>query len=131
LGSKEIIVKILGPTAEYLGTGSKQFGEKRVQSLKQIFNDCSKKLGDRLSDLGGVAPRVLMGTIVYGSYADNPITVSYFGGVLASSRSGISRDDRGAYFNSLINRLSTYQLRAHYLLYHAVKNSYHGIERDL
>jgi hypothetical protein len=39
----------------------------------------------------------------------------------------VSRDDRGAYFASLITRLTTYQLRTHYLFYHSIK--YHFDEQ--
>ena len=54
------------------------------------------------------------------------LSVEYFGGVLASSRSGNTRDDRGAFFISLISRLSNYQLRLHYLLYQAIKINFNG-----
>ncbi|MBI2271992.1 MAG: hypothetical protein HYU69_16760 [Bacteroidetes bacterium] len=127
LGSKEIVGKILGPTADYLGKGLKDFTEKRVDTLKNIFSNAGKKLGKKLDEeSGGVSPKVLKGIINEGSYCDDFLSVDYFGGVLASSRSGISRDDRGAYFNALISRLSSYQLRLHYIMYHTVKELYNG-----
>ena len=115
LGGKDLVVKLLGPTAEYLGNGMKGFAERRVENVGKIFSNASKKLGSKLEDTGGVPPKVLKGIVEDGSFADDFLAVDYFGGVLASSRTGISRDDRGAYFNSLISRLSTYQLRAHYM----------------
>ena len=42
------------------------------------------------------------------------------GGVLASSRTAISRDDRGARIVKVIDNLSTYQIRTHYLIYSAI-----------
>jgi hypothetical protein len=61
-----------------------------------------------------------------GAWCEEELQVEYFGGVLASSRTGISRDDRGAYFTSLISRLSTYQLRSHYIFYHLFKKIFDG-----
>ena len=126
LGGKDIIVKMLGPTSDYLGEGLKDFAEKRVNNVKEIFKNANDKLGDKINDNGSIPPKVLQGTLNEGSYASDFLSVDYFGGVLASSRSGISRDDRGAFFNALISRLSTYQLRMHYVFYHAIKKSFNG-----
>jgi hypothetical protein len=137
LGGKDIIVKLLGPTAEYIGDEAKEFTKKRFENVKNIFSNATKKLGNKLeSENGTVSPKVLKGIIDEGSYCDDFLATEYFGGVLASSRTGISRDDRGAYFNSLISRLSAYQLRFHYLVYHLIKSIYNketvnvGLETD-
>jgi hypothetical protein len=45
------------------------------------------------------------------------VSTEYFGGVLASSRTEVGRDDRGAAFVALIGRLSSYQIRSHYFFY--------------
>jgi hypothetical protein len=122
LGGKDIIVKLLGPTAEYIGDEAKEFTRKRFENVKNIFSNAIKKSGNKLeTETGTVSPKVLKGIIDEGSYSDDFLTTEYFGGVLASSRTGISRDDRGAYFNSIISRLSAYQLRFHYLVYHLIK----------
>jgi hypothetical protein len=52
-----------------------------------------------------------------GSYSDDPIVVEYLGGVLASSRTAIGRDDRGNTLTALVARLSTYYLRSHFIFY--------------
>ena len=132
LGGKEVIVKILGPTAEYLGEGMRDFTKKRIETMGEIFSNASKKLGVKLDEeTGKVSPKVLKGIINEGSYCDDFLSVDYFGGVLASSRTGISRDDRGAYFNALVARLSAYQLRLHYIVYHTVKELYNGDETNV
>jgi len=69
---------------------------------------------------------VLKGILEEGSFCDDSLAAEYFGGVLASSRSGVLRDDRGAYFIALVAKLSTYQIRAHYVFYHMVKQLYDG-----
>ena len=126
LGSKDIVVKILGPAAEYIGKELELFTKNRIGNLNRIFSNAHKKLGNKININDSVSPRVLKGIINEGSYADDSLNIEYFGGVLASSRTGISRDDRGVYFNSLISRLSTYQLRMHYVFYHAIKKEFNG-----
>ena len=48
---------------------------------------------------------------------ESELETECLGGVLASSRTEISRDDRAASLIALIGRLSTYQLRTHYIMY--------------
>ena len=50
----------------------------------------------------------------------------YLGGVLASSRTEMGRDDRAATYSALISRLSTYQLRLHYALYESARQALSG-----
>lgn len=126
LGGKEVIVKILGPTAEYIGDGLKDFAQKRVDNIQNIFKNAHKKIGDKIDDNARVSPKILKGILNEGSFADDFLSVEYFGGVLASSRTGISRDDRGVFFNYLISRMSTYQLRTHYIFYHCLKKTFNG-----
>jgi hypothetical protein len=125
LGGK-VVEKVLGPTAEYLGEGIKTFAEKRVENIRNIFDNAQKKLGDRINSPGAVPPRVLAGILNDGSYRDDKVATEYYGGVLASSRTEISRDDRGATLVSLVSRLSSYQLRVHYIIYRTFLELYSG-----
>ncbi|MDO1514552.1 hypothetical protein Q2T41_18005 [Maribacter confluentis] len=126
IGGAKVVEKILGPTADYVGNQIKEWTEKKVNNTSKIFQNAEKKLGAKINEPGKVPPKVLKGILQEGSWCEEELQVEYFGGVLASSRSGISRDDRGAYFVSLVTRLSTYQLRTHYLIYTAVKNHFDG-----
>jgi hypothetical protein len=74
---------------------------------------------------------VLKGIIDAGPFCDDELGAEYFGGVLASSRSEVGRDDRGASFLSLLGRLSTYQIRAHFFLYSVVRILYEGSTENL
>ena len=131
IGSAKLIEKVLGPTAEYLGTGLRDFAQHRVDNVKRIFQKAGHFLGDAPPGNEAVPPRVLRDVLEDGSYRDDELTASYYGGILASSRSGISRDDRGASFTSLVGRLTTYQLRAHYILYRTVNELYWQTGRNL
>ena len=118
--SKDGVAKILGPTAEYLGGQLKEFTQKRIENVGKIFANAEKKLGDKLDRSGQVPPKVLKTIINEGSYSDDTIATEYFGGVLASSRTEVGRDDRGSRLAKMIDNLSAYQIRSHCLIYSTI-----------
>lgn len=126
IGSAKLVEKILGPTAEYLGEGLKEFTEKSINNIKRIFVNAKEKLGDRIDQPGRVSPKVLKGILQEGSFCEDELSAEYFGGVLASSKSNIIRDDRGAAFIALLSRLTTYQIRSHFIFYHVIKQLFNG-----
>jgi len=128
VGSAKVAEKILGPTAEYIGDGLKLFTQKSVRCVAKIFRNAEKKLGEKIDEPGAVPPKVLKAILQDGAFCDDDLSVEYFGGVLASSRSEISRDDRGASFLSLVSRLTSYQLRSHYVIYDSIKRVFSGRE---
>ena len=117
---KDGVAKILGPTADYLGDQLKVFTQKRIDNVGKIFSNAEKKLGDKLESPGRVPPKVLKTIINEGSYCDDEIGGGYFGGVLASSKTEVDRDDRGARIAKMIDNLSAYQVRSHYLIYSTI-----------
>ena len=126
-----LALKVFGPTAEYMGTGLKDFAAKRVENVNRIIKNAFGKLGEKAEEPGAVPPKVLKGILDEGSFCDDELGAEYFGGVLASSRSGVNRDDRGAAFLSLIGRLSSYQIRTHYVFYHIIKSLNEGLQINL
>src|SRR5712691_9549047 len=113
-GGAKVVEKILGPTAEYLGAGLKNWTEHRIQNVARIFRKAAGKLGSDNDSPGAVPPRVLKEVLDEGSYSDDELTAEYFGGILASGRSPSGRDDRAASYGRLTSELSTYQIRFHY-----------------
>jgi hypothetical protein len=113
----DLAKQILGATADYVGQGLQTWTDKRVENVTNIFKNAEQKLGDAINGEGTVPPRVLGLILDQGSYASDPVSTAYFGGILASSRSGVSRDDRGAVMAALVGRLSAYELRSHYIFY--------------
>ena len=99
-----LMQKILGPTAEYLGGHFRDMVERRLTNTKKIFDVAERRLGERINRQGSVHPKVLKEILDEGSYAEEVLAAEYFGGILASSRSEISRDDRGAAFAGLVAR---------------------------
>ncbi|WP_210130736.1 hypothetical protein [Stenotrophomonas rhizophila] len=131
--AKDSLQKILGPTSEYLGDGLRDLTKRRVENIGRIFRNAEEKLGDRIDSPGEVPPRVLKVVLNEGSYCDDELAAEYFGGVLASSRTGISRDDRGARIAKILDGPSTYQIRAHFLVYGSIRNLFQhaGLSLDM
>ena len=120
LGSKDILNKILGPTADYIGTEAQGFVQKCNINLDNIFVSAKRKLGPRMEEPGQVNPRVLKHILDEGRFCEDDLLVEYYGGVLASSKTKNGRDDRGAVLAGTIKDLSAYQVRLHYLCYYLV-----------
>lgn len=117
-----LVHKLLGPTAELLGDDLRTWTERRRSNFGRIVDNAVRKLPDGAHPEGGVPPRVLARVIADGSFCEDPVAIEYLGGVMASSRSGVSRDDRGATWAALIARMSTYELRTHYIIYKACRD---------
>jgi hypothetical protein len=124
LGGRELLVKLLGPTADYLGTELRRFTERMDNNLRRVFVRAGEMAGPALNEPGQVPPRVLKEILQAAPFADDELTSEYFAGVLAASRSKEEQDDRGAVFVNLLSQLSTYDIRTHYLFYTALRRCY-------
>jgi hypothetical protein len=131
LGSAKVVEKILGPTADYLGAGLRDWTERGIANVGRVFDNARRKLGDKIEQPGAVPPKVLKAILQDAPFAEDQLAAEYFGGVLASSRSEVGRDDRGAAFAALVSRLTSYQIRAHYLFYASIKILYEGVDANL
>lgn len=115
--AKEPLNKLLGPTLDYFGKEIESFAKKRTENVGRILQKAINKLGQRINEPGQVHPKLLKGLIMDGSFCDDELTAEYYGGVLASSRTGVSRDDRGTTYLNQISNFSIYQIRTHFILY--------------
>jgi hypothetical protein len=115
--TKDMIGKMLGPTAEYIGGGVREWTERRTQNVQAVFARASRRLGAELERPGSVPPRVLKVVLDEAQVADDELLAEYLGGILASSRTESGRDDRAASMARLVSGLSTYAIRSHYLFY--------------
>lgn len=82
-GAKELLIKILGPTADYLGTGIQEFAQARISNLNKILEKAAKHLGDKINQTGSVPPRVFKEIIENGSLNNDELSAEYYGGILA------------------------------------------------
>jgi hypothetical protein len=127
LAPSVLMVKVLGPSAEYVGDGIQQWTAKRVQNVNDVFAKAGRKLGpERLEQPGSVPPKILKGILEEAPFCDDELSAEYLGGVLASARTDGSRDDRAITLISLVARLSSYQLRSHYVMYSAAQRMLAG-----
>src|SRR5215470_12657488 len=69
IGSAKLIEKVLGPTAEYLGAGLRDFAQHRVANVKRIFEKANTFLGDNPPIDQAVPPRVLRDVFYSRSHA--------------------------------------------------------------
>lgn len=128
---KDGLQKLLGPTADYLGQGLRDFTQRRAETVGRIFENAASKLGKNIESPGEVPPKVLKVIVDDGSFSNDALSVEYLGGILASSRSEHGRDDRGARMAKIADSLSTYQLRTHYLVYATIRALFSGKELSL
>jgi hypothetical protein len=131
LGGAKVAEKILGPTAEYFGGQLKAWTAKRVENAKAIFLKAQTKLGSGIEEPGAVPPRIAHQVIDIGSMCDDQIQQEYFAGVLAGSRTRDGKDDRGVSYLALLSRLSSAQVRAHYIIYATLRRQIVRVTRPL
>ena len=129
--SKDGISKLLGPTADYLGGEIKELVEKSKQNLASVFKSAEKKCGEKIHDSAQVNSRVFKHIYDEARFCENELFSEYFGGVLASSRTKEGVDDRGVYYTQIVQSLSSYQLRCHYLFYYLMWSLSEGSKLNL
>lgn len=131
IGNAKLIERLLGPACDYLGQIILQLTRKMCDNIGKIFRNAEHKIGDRINEDGRVSPKALKSIIENGAWCEEDLQCEYFGGVLASARSSISRDDRGAYFSNMVAGLSSYQVRMHYLLYFEMNYLFKGTDYNI
>lgn len=124
--------RLLGSTFDYFGEEVlPDLARKSVENLHRVLEAAHRRLGGRANERGDVPPRVAKAVLEAAFFAEDQIMAEYLGGVLASSRGGNVRDDRGVGYLAQINRLSAYDLRLHYILYSCFQRLIVGRPIDL
>jgi hypothetical protein len=116
----KLLYDVAGPTAKYLGKEAASFTEIGVENVKRVFQEANSKLQIQGKTKGAVPSRVLKDVWQQAYFCEDEVQASYLGGVLASSKSELSRDDRAVAYLSILNSLSTYQIHAHAILYSSI-----------
>jgi hypothetical protein len=112
-----IVNKFFGKTAEVLADDIKAV-YKASDIREKMLRAATRKAA--LDDNGDVNIRVAREVLLNGSYAEGQICSEYFGGVLASARSDGGADDSSIYYLSVVQSLSSSQLKIHYQLYNCL-----------
>lgn len=124
LCSREILMKVFGPTADLIGDSLKNYSKRALGNLGNIIRIAITKMKNRADVSGEIPPKVIKSFLLEGPFVEDEIAAEYFGGVLASSKSNNSRDDRGAVCINLLSSLSSYQIRTHYILYFLLRKTF-------
>lgn len=124
IASKDILDKLLGPTAEYLGEGTLGIVKKSRENLERVFRTAYEKLKGQLDKPEQVSPRVLKHVCDEGRFVEDVFCAEYFGGMLASSRSPDGKDEGAIPFLSLVKSMSSRQMRLHFIIYALLAKSH-------
>lgn len=120
MASKEIITKLLGPTADYIGESIRDIVKKNAENIGHVFQVSCEKLKNDIERPGQVNLRVLKNIWDEGRFVEDSFSAEYFGGILASARTKDGTDDSAIPFVSLVKSLSSHQLRLHFVIYRLV-----------
>jgi len=111
---------LLTPSLKKVGDRLAKYTEKGLDNIARVLGVADTRVKQRRKGKGDYSPRVLQRVIQQAYSCEDELQGSYLGGILASSRGTISRDDRAAYYLSIIESLSSYQLRTHAIFYSAI-----------
>jgi hypothetical protein len=120
LASKDVLTKLLGPTADYVGIGTRNLVQRGVENFNRILAAMYEKIKKDIDDEGEVNVRVLKSVWDDGRFVDDAIATEYFAGILASARTEDGRDDSGLLYSELLSAMSSGELRLHFILYSLV-----------
>lgn len=112
--------RVLGPPLDRVAHHLSGFVDYAADNIGAVFQAASDKLPAELED-GAVNVRAAVKIIDEAAFAETDVVVDYLGGVMASSRLDAGDGDQGVSWSALIGRLSSNQLRLHYLLYSGLR----------
>lgn len=118
----DILALLFGPSVDYVGAELASLSNERRANMTDICTIALKLLGDRVVVPAEIPPRILGCLVEDGSFCEEHLTKTYWGGIIASSRSACRHDDRGLRRLKLLGRLSTYQIRSHYFFYATLRS---------
>lgn len=114
--------KVLGPPAEALGEHlrSRMEAWSKDSLASRVLRRAAAKVDT--TESGTVPPRVASDIFEKAQWAEDEFVAEYLSGVLASARTPEGKDDSGVAWTALVGRLSSAQLRLHYILYSTARH---------
>lgn len=121
--SSSLLESLLGPSAEVIG---QEWADRlRRRNMTRLLARTEKHVAGS-PDPGYVRPRAAASAFEAAQFADDEIVTEYLSGVLATGRHPDGGDDGGIPWSSLIARLSSVQLRIHFVLYSNFRQVFRG-----
>ncbi|WZH36252.1 MAG: hypothetical protein PIR02_16010 [Microbacterium enclense] len=110
-----VLARLLGPLADEWG--QELLNRYRNRNVKRVVDRADEK-----SENGTIPLRVAAEVFDKAQWADDEFIAEYLSGVLAGARTPSGADDRGVSWTALIGRMSSDQLRLHYILCRAFRD---------
>lgn len=123
----DVYRRLLGPWLDDRGEAIKLALQAKA-NVRKVADRATLKTAT--SSAGSVPPRVAAEVFDRAQWADDEMVADYLSGVLASARTPGGNDDRGVSWAALVGRLSSDQLRLHYVLYDALRRKVVGDQTD-
>ena len=132
LGIKDALLRVLGPTLDDWGEDFKaKMAQHRNKNFAKIIEAADRRIrNNSIPNINEINNTILSETYVNSTIFDGAVYAEYCGGVLASSKMH-NKNDIGQSILKLIYRLSSYELRFHYLYYMILSNKFKGKEINL
>lgn len=116
--------RVVGPSFKSIGIALGDWTDYRLRNALKITAAADRLSSDQ-EDVS-VHPRVAHKVVDDASWLDDDVMLEYAGGMLAASRSPEGKEERGAYFVSLLSNLTSLQIRLHHIIYVALAT---GLDR--
>ncbi|MBL6734286.1 MAG: hypothetical protein ISP86_00185 [Shewanellaceae bacterium] len=118
---QQMATSLFGDTADYF---NESMPLKRLQNIFDILSITHHNFAHTLNPKNNIHPKLIRSIINEGSFTNDKIATHYFAGILASSLKLSDSDDRGIDFLHLIDKLTAYQLRTHFLIYSTIRTRF-------
>jgi hypothetical protein len=122
----DALPRIFGPSYDVVGKKLAGYTTYAMDNLERVAKAAMRRSSDSKVQNGQLSMRASLAIIEESVSCENELMAEYFGGVLATTQKGKPGDDRAATFARMIGRLSSYQVRAHYIVYSFFKNVWNG-----
>ena len=123
-----ILTRALGQAADEVGATLGRYTPRQLDNIAAVTVAASAKFGR--SPEGQTSMRAAMRVAEEAAFAENEAMTEYLSGILASARSPDGSDDRAVGWLALVARLSSDQLRMHFLLYATLRQHLLGRHED-
>jgi hypothetical protein len=108
---------LIGPTTKAAGKGIASYAKQAFKNVGLVHSDAKRKLKIRNKKGGSVPARVGKAALEQATVCENSVIASYLGGVMASANTKTAKEDMAVSYLATIQSLSSYQLKAHAILY--------------
>lgn len=114
VASKDTLLKVLGPTADYVGNELKNLVQRCNVNLSDVFNSSLRKGAEQAK--GSVDARTAKSIFDDAAYCDDELIKDYYGGLLCGAKTE-NGDDAALSYVSILKGMSRVQVKTHFLIY--------------